>query len=245
MPLPLLALGIGAAGALGSSLLGNAGAKNRQDQANKQNIKFWNMQNAYNSPTSQMSRLREAGLNPNMIYGSSANTGNASPVAPAKPAAFNMENPISSIKQFAETQNVPVVGDNLKAQNTILAQDALIKMNTKTMSDIDTKIHPELAKTSLQALKANTRVMEQNAIGSEIDNSFKNQALANQVKQINMNVMNAKATLKGTNLSNKLKLEELELRKLGIMNNDPWYFRIFGKNPEATNSILKTKIFKK
>lgn len=46
--------------------------------ANQHEIDMWNMSNAYNTPEMQMQRLQEAGLNPNLIYGSgSANTGNA------------------------------------------------------------------------------------------------------------------------------------------------------------------------
>lgn len=45
---------------------------------NKQNqryaVKNWNMQNAYNHPTQQMQRLKEAGLNPNLVYGGGATT---------------------------------------------------------------------------------------------------------------------------------------------------------------------------
>ena len=46
----------GLVGSLGSSLLGNRGARNRQKLADQQNIKFWNMQNAYNTPKQQMAR---------------------------------------------------------------------------------------------------------------------------------------------------------------------------------------------
>jgi len=39
---------------------------NRQ---NAYNLQMWNMQNAYNSPAAQMQRYKDAGLNPNLIYG--------------------------------------------------------------------------------------------------------------------------------------------------------------------------------
>ena len=49
------------------------------------------MQNEYNTPANQMKRLQDAGLNPNLIYGSgSANTGIAGGVAPSKPAPYNV-----------------------------------------------------------------------------------------------------------------------------------------------------------
>ena len=45
---------------------------------NKQNRKHaledWNRQNTYNHPTQQMQRLKEAGLNPNLVYGGGATT---------------------------------------------------------------------------------------------------------------------------------------------------------------------------
>ena len=79
---------------LGSDLLSNRGAKRRQDLANTQNIEFWNMQNAYNTPKAQMSRLKDAGLNPNLIYGSNANTGTAGAIAPSKASPYNVQNPV-------------------------------------------------------------------------------------------------------------------------------------------------------
>lgn len=41
------------------------------ERENQANLRFWNMQNAYNSPQAQMSRYQAAGLNPNLIYGQS------------------------------------------------------------------------------------------------------------------------------------------------------------------------------
>lgn len=42
----------------------------------KNNLEFWNMQNAYNHPKMQMARLREAGLNPLLVYGHGSVAGN-------------------------------------------------------------------------------------------------------------------------------------------------------------------------
>lgn len=75
--LPLLAAVAG--GAL-VNWLGNRQV-NFQNQVNatdqrKFDLQMWNLNNQYNSPVAQMGRLKEAGLNPNLIYGSgSASTG--------------------------------------------------------------------------------------------------------------------------------------------------------------------------
>jgi hypothetical protein len=92
-------------GSLGASLIGNSGAKRRQNLANKQNIEFWNMQNKYNTPKAQMGRLKDAGLNPNLIYGSgSANTGVAGSIAPSKAAPYNIQNPIPLQSALLQSQ---------------------------------------------------------------------------------------------------------------------------------------------
>lgn len=46
------------------------------NNAFSQNLKMWNMQNAYNDPVAQMQRLARAGLNPNLVYGGGNVTGN-------------------------------------------------------------------------------------------------------------------------------------------------------------------------
>lgn len=87
-------IGQGAFG-LGSDMLSNKGALKRQQLADQQNMKFWHMQNEYNTPANQMKRLQDAGLNPNLIYGSgSANTGVAGSISPSKPAPYNIKNPV-------------------------------------------------------------------------------------------------------------------------------------------------------
>ena len=90
---------------LGSSLLTNKGALSRQRLADQQNIKFWNMQNEYNTPAQQMARLKKAGLNPALIYGSgSAQTGVAGSIAPSKPAPYNIKNPVPLQAMLMEAQ---------------------------------------------------------------------------------------------------------------------------------------------
>ena len=47
----------------------------QRDQAEfayNKDLEMWNRANEYNAPTAQMARLREAGLNPNLVYGKGA-----------------------------------------------------------------------------------------------------------------------------------------------------------------------------
>lgn len=59
-------------------------------QAFDNNVKMWNMQNEYNTPTEQMKRLQAAGMNLNLVYGGGNVTGNTAGSAPQiEPAKFD------------------------------------------------------------------------------------------------------------------------------------------------------------
>lgn len=67
---------VGSAVSAGSGLLGSliAGAYNRKRQQQSQEWaeKMWKSQNEYNLPVNQVKRLKEAGINPNLAFGSAA-----------------------------------------------------------------------------------------------------------------------------------------------------------------------------
>jgi hypothetical protein len=87
MPIPV-ALGAAAITGgtqLGSNLLNNYFINRLNKRQQAFNIQMydrqradaladWNMQNAYNSPSQQMQRFKEAGLNPNLVYGQMTNS---------------------------------------------------------------------------------------------------------------------------------------------------------------------------
>lgn len=68
------------------------------NQQRADEIEFWNMQNAYNHPTQQMQRLREAGLNPHLVYGKGAD---------------NTASSLSSPKYNEQNQNAPMLDPGL------------------------------------------------------------------------------------------------------------------------------------
>lgn len=90
----------------------------------------WNMQNQYNSPTSQMQRLKAAGLNPNLVYGHGADT-TSGPVRSSSENAWNPTAPnykgMGTLEQYFNTRMQQAQTDNLKAQNTVLVEDAMLK----------------------------------------------------------------------------------------------------------------------
>lgn len=93
-------------------------------------LQDWAMQNEYNSPSAQMKRLKMAGLNPNLVYGKGADNVSGmvrstdvkgwNPQAPE----FNLG---STMSQYYDVRMRDAQIDNLKAQNTAIVNDAILK----------------------------------------------------------------------------------------------------------------------
>lgn len=57
-----------------NTLLNNRAQEKMQKKNFHNEVELWKMQNEYNKPINQMERLKEAGLNPNLVYSNGATT---------------------------------------------------------------------------------------------------------------------------------------------------------------------------
>lgn len=92
----------------------------------------WAMQNEYNSPTKQMQRLQEAGLNPHLVYGNGSVVANSqamprSSSAPSWSPQAPQFRPEESLMAFTDAKLKSAQYDNLTMQQSIMAQEALGK----------------------------------------------------------------------------------------------------------------------
>lgn len=93
----------------------------------------WNMQNEYNSPSAQMARFRDAGLNPNLIYGQTNEGGvvRSTDVKSWNPQTPDISGMSRGMDRYFNAQMKEATINNLKAQNdNILAQKRLIDAQT-------------------------------------------------------------------------------------------------------------------
>lgn len=153
------------------------------DKAYARSVEMWNMQNQYNSPTAQMSRLRQAGLNPNLVYGSGVtgnNAGSAPQYQPAKIQRATME-PYrgwnlglsdAASMYMAMRQNKAQV-ENMEAQNKLIKEQARtegirqgnIAMST-ARSGFDLNLARELRNVSIDRAIAEKNLSEASAAGA-------------------------------------------------------------------------------
>jgi hypothetical protein len=166
--------------------------------ARQHNISLWHMQNEYNHPLQQMERLKAAGLNPNLIYGSSpgsavGNTGAVSPGSAPKGeiAPLRVSNPMIP---FMDTQVKQAQSNNMQA-------DAALK----NMQAYKTGVDAGVSKQNLQFLT------------DTFDARVGTQQLQYEVKQIERDI--AKQT-KPAVIKNSFSMAEKNKFAAALLNKD-------------------------
>lgn len=264
MPFP-----VAAAIAAGASLIGtgaNVASTGRQNKKSRQftremyerqqadQLKFWETQNAYNTPEQQMERYRQAGLNPNLIYGQ-GNSGNASPIPTPDiqkpefrvPDFGGIAQAGNSIANYLDYEIKQAQVDNLRADNTVKLEEALLKNSTRKQVeqntqrsvfdlDFDTELRDTSAEFRRETLRQIKQNMDLNLNADERAAAQNASSLKESAERIlNLRLSRAKtreeiqaikAAITDTQLSSKLKQFEIELNNLGITKGDPLYFRI-------------------
>lgn len=188
IPAPVIAGGIAAGGSIIGNVLSNMSTARQNKLSRKWSEKMygrqradylsdWAMQNEYNSPANQMKLFKDAGLNPNLLYGDGGGFTAAAPVrspdAPTpqfKSANWDIGGGLQAgISAYYDTQVKQAQVDNLTTQNKVLTQDAFLKaaqtlataaQAEKTSQDTATgkfnlDLAQELKEISVSAAKAN------------------------------------------------------------------------------------------
>lgn len=172
---------IGALIAGGASLLGSAlgfGSQKKTNKANmelakyqnewqtqenekayQRNLQMWNLQNAYNSPTQQMARLRTAGLNPNLVYGNGV-TGNSAGSTPQYQPADIKRAELSPYRGWNQglsdaVSNFLAYRSNRAQVENMEAQNSLIRQQTATEATRQANIAASTARSEFDLSQAN------------------------------------------------------------------------------------------
>ena len=136
-PAVLGAIISGVAGLAAGGISAGVSASNNRKQRNEQrylqqksideNILQWNRENNYNTPSAQMQRFKDAGLNPNLIYGQSNTASSMTPasdVPEAKMPHNSVAEGIQSMMQMHEIQNQDKLVDSQVEFNKAKAAEA-------------------------------------------------------------------------------------------------------------------------
>ena len=108
-------------------------------KSNEEQLNLWNLMNEYNSPSSQMQRYQEAGLNPNLIY-QQGTPGNASSTAGYNMPNVKIQPGKDAAVKVGMAQEVIGMVSNLAGNISNMIDQGLnvqLKRNELALSDID------------------------------------------------------------------------------------------------------------
>lgn len=169
-------------GQLLGSIVNQIGAKRRAERELNQNkeladyqynqdVKMWEAQNAYNDPSQQMIRLKNAGLNPNLVYGSGSVAGNTTGNLPKYNApkadyqripGIELPNMGAILNQFADIRMKDAQIDSVRQEMTLRDKEIGIKQLDYDLKDYalqavkaDYPIQRELTRFSKEAAEQN------------------------------------------------------------------------------------------
>lgn len=204
------------------SLFSNIGANKRQEQANQWNMEFWQMQNKYNHPSAQMKRLRESGLNPHLIYGSSPTsaTGNAGAIAPSKAAPYEIAgiDPLAQLLMSNDIKVKQATTNNLEAQNNVLLEEAGLKAMMKYGAAFDAKLKQDTLDSNIELQKQRVQDLKQSIIRKKIDNQVLDETKAQRIEDASIQLSIAKEVLSTKEFEKELRKYEVFLaEELGTM----------------------------
>lgn len=180
-----------------------------QSSQNAWNLAQWNRQNEYNSPANQMNLLRQAGLNPNLVYGnlsgasagslesagadiSSPTPNNAAQVSGFGDLGVQIGNQmmqkelndanIEKINTEIESQRI----DNAHKQFALNKQEETYKNqqdNIKSITDLNNSKSDEIQK-NLGLIEANIRYMDAKEKSQTLENLFNEKTFEDRVKLV-------------------------------------------------------------
>lgn len=169
--------------AVGTGFFNRMLARKDYQRVRNDNLAYWHMQNEYNSPAAQMQRLKDAGLNPHLVYGNGAtatsnqgvNQGKLEHVA-VEPPQFD---PGSVMGSYFDASMKQAQTDNLRVQKTVMEQEAILKAvqslntlaNTTKTKEETTNIQM-LRESTIEAAKKNVEKIAADIASTEANTQY-------------------------------------------------------------------------
>lgn len=194
-------------------------------------LEMWNKANEYNSPTAQMERLKNAGLNPHLVYGNGSVTGNTTTQTPKyqqyspeyKYEAPQIAGALATLGAYQDYQNKKAVNEGIMLDN-------VDKSNRNFVSS-------EMWKQRLESLMWGAHLNKQKGIIQEnyaqnapqmfdIDRTRQLNALALQSAQVKSIMANTEA-----------RQIENRLLGLGLRGSDPAWIRLLIQNTSIPDKL--------
>lgn len=217
-------------------------------------LEMWNRNNEYNSPEAQMARLKTAGLNPNLVYGSGSVAGNTSGSLPRYQAPqlrapeIRLSNSLDVLGRFQDfklkkenTDNAKAIGDSIRLKNAMTQFDLERK---RILLGYEDGLHGWWnTKSAMQSARAYTLPTYYRLLNEGIQ--AKNRLLGYQGDSVEIQNRELEKRL-SQQLENMRTLNSLRNMDLNVRTKDnSWYAPkavadIFGKAAGGIGSLLNS-----
>lgn len=187
-----IAAGVAGLNTAGSLISGHQNYKNTKKlmaYQNQMNVENWKMENQYNSPGAQMARLREAGLNPSLIYSSGQPANTASSINSSNPATM--------------AGNIDLSNIGTSAVSTYYNA----KMQEKQFENMEYQN---------QLLQAQVKEKYFQNINQALQNARESAYLGHYKTLADIGVARAQAELQGFGLTNRLRAQQTNLNDVTL-----------------------------
>lgn len=191
---------IGLAMSIGSTILGNRSRKSAEQLSFERQKGLFDYMNKYNTPAKQMERLREAGLNPALMYGQGT-TGNASSMPSANMGVRADMGDISSLQQ---------AGVGMATQDSVIS--ANISRGIQSLQEAKNKGLD--GGTSLYQNQANLLQKQSEDLDSQIALRDANKLNVDALREINEQIASHQGktgTIKGDIMGNLMRAWDINL----------------------------------
>jgi len=234
--------------------------------SNRANKRAYDRNNAYNHPSMQMARLKDAGLNPHLVYGGGVQGASGSSSSPQDVEKYEPRSDFSEqISQHVARRRMLAEIPNIEKQQAVMDADIALKgsqtadniartaRSTFDLGQADRlkDISAEAAVQSLSNAKIQGRSMESQISVQEVDKLLKHSQIrasdqsiresSQRIAESTDRIKTAHVQRDQTQVETEIKKIELQLRRLGINPNDPAWSRIMGRildETGATDNII-------
>lgn len=228
---------------------------------NINNYKMWELNNQYNSPAEQMQRFKDAGLNPNLMYGQGSNGNSSAPASVSEiPQGMSMQMALQSAttgsqigKTLAEISNIEANTANVKKQTDLLAWT--IKKEKQTAENLSMEYHK--LRADINKINSEARLNELEAIYKEyINNTLELDYLQRKynLTETEVRVLQTRANIQKTeaetnNINTRLNMDiwtfnhvdrldaTIKANEAEISNMDKQLKEIYGQSHAATEGM--------
>lgn len=239
---PAAAKGIGALGKgligglanIAGGLFGNRSRKREAQRQREWSESMWNRQNAYNTPSMQMKRLKEAGLNPALMYGQGT-TGNAEKALPYQQAQME-----SVGANFAQATAAGAQASIANSQAKLNNANATYQGIAGAVKAGEYQIAKEMSRYQMDYFRADTELKGVQAINTQVDTILKDTQVDLNLEQKEQIKATTKKITEDTNLVKTIIEKDYGKYGKNTFENVETMLKGVGVNPESAIDVLGT-----